>query len=521
MEMEIDSVQTSESRGRRPGEELEEANPFVARKRVKNPEKIDSVLGWQLAEELKDLEEALSLAARTERENWKQIKIVDGMGPLEIEEALSIGYRRKVEKSPEKGKAVRKWQPEAELEGALSLAVRIGMMREEVRKFLRVAVLSNLMDYDVHSLGVKSGLKDEDAVSLANNFLTMYKIVFRALHAQLLGSFDSRRFDPELSKWKRFGRFVDERRKKGPEATPFLLHKIKASAKNAKVTWWRKEYAHFPPERAGYSGVLRVARLVVGRDGPSRLEEAGEDGQPGALSHGVGSYSWPDPRVGVLKDGWLSPLNEVAVVRRLPGSDGISIMSYVDGLGVKLGEFLFVLHMAWTVALSFTEREFYVSSKFMEETLYAVPGIDFIDITVPIENLIKNLYKMYEQEERDRKMMLDQQDPKEREEMMFQQEKLGPRLDEEEMKQQNVQRRKDHKLQRKEKREAAHQIKMATRIKNERMRNEESEEDCFCTPIVMCLEESDWVQPLDDEMWQSEERPNELLDENMKLVEEK
>ena len=50
--------------------------------------------------------------------------------------------------------------------------------------------------------------------------------------------------------------------------------------------------------------------------------------------------------MGVLKDGWLSPLDEVAIVRMLPGSDGISIMSYVDGLSVKLGGFLFVLHKA-------------------------------------------------------------------------------------------------------------------------------------------------------------------------------
>ena len=96
--------------------------------------------------------------------------------------------------------------------------------------------------------------------------------------------------------------------------------------------------------------------------------------------------------MGVPRDGWLSPLDEVAIVRRLPGSDGISIMSYVDGLSVKLGEFLFMVHKAWTVALSFTERSFYVSSKFTEETLYALPSVDFIDITVPIENLIKKLY---------------------------------------------------------------------------------------------------------------------------------
>jgi hypothetical protein len=45
---------------------------------------------------------------------------------------------------------------------------------------------------------------------------------------------------------------------------------------------------------------------------------------------------------------------------------------------------------------------------------------------------------------------------------------------------------------------------MATRIGKEQRQNED-EEDCFCTPVLMCPEESDWVQPLDEEMWQSEE----------------
>uniref|UniRef100_A0ACD5UCP5 Uncharacterized protein n=1 Tax=Avena sativa TaxID=4498 RepID=A0ACD5UCP5_AVESA len=463
VEMEIDPVRTSESKGGRPAEDLEEALRFVSRKKVKIPETIESVL----AEELKDLEEELSLAARTERENRKQIKIVKGMGPLEIDEALSIGHRRKLEKPEKGGNAVHEWQPEAaELEEALSLAARSGLMTEEVSKFLRVAVLSNLTDHDVHSLAIKSGLEEEDAVSLA------------ITSSPCTGS---------------FGRFIKERKSKGPEAIPFLLFKIKASARNAKVAWWRKEYAHFPPERAGYTDVLRVARLVVGRDGSSRLEEAGEDGQPGALSHGRSRYSSSDRRVGVLRDGWLSPLDEVAIVRRLPGGDGISVMSCVNGLGVKLGEFLFVLHVAWTVALSFTERSFCVSSKFMEEKLYAVPGVNFIDITVPVENLIKKLYQMYEKEERDRKMTLDQQGPQERQEMMCQHEELGSiRKEERGKKMEDLLRkqeeRKRQKLQRKEKREMFHQMKMATRIGNEQRQNEEFEGDCF-----MCLEDCDWL----------------------------
>jgi hypothetical protein len=141
--------------------------------------------------------------------------------------------------------------------------------------------------------------------------------------------------------------------------------------------------------------------------------------------------------------------------------------------------------------LSFIERSFYVSSKFTEETLYAVPGVDFVDITLPVENLIKKLYQMYEQEERDREMMLDQQDPQERQEMMCQQEELGSRLEIEERRKEHLRMRKEHKLQRKEKREAFHLVKKATRMQNEQRQNEGYDEDC-----VRWLEESDWV-PMD------------------------
>jgi membrane protein involved in colicin uptake len=107
--------------------------------------------------------------------------------------------------------------------------------------------------------------------------------------------------------------------------------------------------------------------------------------------------------------------------------------------------------MAWTVALSFTERAFFVSSTFTGETLYAVPGVNFIDITVSVENLIEMLYQMYEQEEQDKKM-LDQQDPQESQDMFCQHEELGQVLEEEKMKKmEDMRRRKEEKLQRKEK----------------------------------------------------------------------
>ena len=104
------------------------------------------------------------------------------------------------------------------------------------------------------------------------------------------------------------------------------------------------------------------------------------------------------------------PPREVAVIKRLPNGDGISIMSYIKGLGVKLHDTLFTLHCpSATVALTFTERSFYVSSKFTEEPLYASAGLDFIDIAVPLENLIKKLYQMYEQDEQEKKAMDEKQ----------------------------------------------------------------------------------------------------------------
>jgi hypothetical protein len=74
--------------------------------------------------------------------------------------------------------------------------------------------------------------------------------------------------------------------------------------------------------------------------------------------------------------------------------------------------------------------------------------------------------------------------------MMCQQE-LGSRLENEERRKEYLRMRKEHKLQRKEKREAFHLVKKATRMQNEQRQNEGYDEDC-----VRWLEESDWV-PMD------------------------
>ena len=150
----------------------------------------------------------------------------------------------------------------------------------------------------------------------------------------------------------------------------------------------------------GYTYVSRIARLVIRPDG-FRLEQAGDGGHRAALSRHT-DMKYMGGHVlekASSRKGSYVPLREVAVIKRLPGGEGISIMSYIMGLGVKLPDILFLLNSSITVALSFTEREFYVSSKFMEEPLYARDDLDFIDITVHVENLIKKLYRLDELDE--------------------------------------------------------------------------------------------------------------------------
>ena len=132
---------------------------------------------------------------------------------------------------------------------------------------------------------------------------------------------------------------------------------------------------------------------------------------------------------------------------------------------MKLHDILFTLHCpSATVALTFTERWFYVSSKFTEEPLYASAGLDFIDIAVPLENLIKKLYQMYEQDEQEKKAMDEKQhhDDTDTEAMMQQQKELTVQVEEHERnKLEELQRRAESKKQkhrRKEMKEAANRM---------------------------------------------------------------
>lgn len=328
-----------------------------------------------------------------------------GLDAVEREKAVSLAVRSGLKAEVAVYLAVRGGLDADQVKKLLTDAVQRGLESDEAEKILYLAVRSGLNPEETLSVAIRTGLKTEEEI---------YAVLLKKLLAALYEPEE----DPELDEW------VRPTRKKNAPKFPFFLFKMKASAKKAQVSWWRKKYDIFPPERPGYNYAGRVLRLVIGPDG-FNLEGPGDGGQPGALSFhtDVRYMGWPRPKEGIFMEGSSVPLREVAVIKRLPAGDGITIMSYVKGLGVKLGDILFVLD-CWsvTVALSFTEKSFHVSDKFTEEPLYAREGLDFIDITVPVENLIRKLYMMYELEEQDKRKMQEKQNHLASGELMCQQE---------------------------------------------------------------------------------------------------
>ncbi|XP_044970537.1 uncharacterized protein LOC123430763 [Hordeum vulgare subsp. vulgare] len=439
--------------------------------------------------------------------------------PEEGKKALSFAYRSGLD-AVERGKAVSLamvgW-----LKIKADVAVRSGLEAEQVKKLVDNAVQCGLEAEEAQKilhLAVRSGLDAEETLSAAiRTGLKTEEEIHTCLLQQLLASFDKRnRNDTELDQWIR----PRDRSRNAPKF-PFFLFKMKASAEKARVSWRMKKYDMFPPERPGYTCALRVARLVIGPDG-FRLEQAGQPGgQPGALSYHIDtSYKrWLRPKEGIFKEGSCPPLREVAVIQRMPRGEGISIMSHVEGLGVKLGDILFLFH-GWsvTVALTFTEREFHVSSKFKEEPLYTSAHLDFIDITVPVENLIKKLYQMYKLEEQDKRKMQEKQDNQETAKLVCQVE--DQKREKLEVRQRTRADRKKYDGLRMEMKSVVRQMKQGASAQGKQGQLEEYEDTCYFTTMRLLFgePEPDSIAPSDEELCQSEDKCKESLEGSMKLI---
>lgn len=394
---------------------------------------------------------------------------------------------------------------------ALSLAIRSGTKAGmEVEQILSLATehVNNNADLACHVL-VQSGIPADAVLSAAmKTGLKAREEVYATLLEQLLASFANPLEDTQLMEWGRPPKpqYSITEKRSGPRRDPkhpFFLINMKASAKTAQISWSMKKYPRYPRDRAWHNP-LRVARLGTGAEG-FRVEQAGQGGQPGAVSSfiDVTYIGWPRPKEGIFEEGSSVPLREVAVIKRLPGGDGISVMSYVHGLGVKLDDILFVLHVpSAAVPLRFTEQSFYVSSNFKEEIpLYAPDDLDFIDINVPVKNLIKKLYRLYLQEEQEKNIEREKHDHQGSEEVMCQQEEefMLQRHENEEEKLERLRRRREeskkHRDLRKEMKEAVHQMKGTARTSEEEEQYEE-EYDPMLLPFLF-QEECGLVKPLE------------------------
>ncbi|KAF6991153.1 hypothetical protein CFC21_008269 [Triticum aestivum] len=394
---------------------------------------------------------------------------------------------------------------------ALSHAVRSGTEAGmEVEQILSLAAnhVNDNADLACHALA-QSGIPADAVLSAAmKTGLKAREEVYATLLEQLLASFAEPSEDTQLREWgwppKPQYSFTEKR--SGPRVDPkqpFFLISMKASAETARISWSMKKYPRYPRDRAWHNP-LRVARLGTGAEG-FRVEQAGQGGQPGALSSFIDvTYSgWPRPKEGIFEEGSSVPLREVAVIKRLPGGDGISVMSYVHGLGVKLDDILLVLHVpSAAVPLRFTEQSFYVSENFEEIPMYAPTGLDFIDINAPVKNLIKKLYQLYLQEEQEKNSKPEKQGHRGSEELVYRQEEefMLQRHETEEEKLERLRGRREeskkHRDLRKEMKEAVHRIKDAARTSEEE--EHQKEYDPMLLPFLFQEECGGLVKPLEE-----------------------
>uniref|UniRef100_A0A0E0L5H3 DUF6598 domain-containing protein n=1 Tax=Oryza punctata TaxID=4537 RepID=A0A0E0L5H3_ORYPU len=239
--------------------------------------------------------------------------------------------------------------------------------------------------------------------------------------------------DPELWEWQYARPICGKERDAAPPRNCHRLFRIKLSAKRGQALWSHKETRRFCAEREG-GFPLRLARLSADR---SRLELEDDGGHVGALS----CFRLSSSQSGLPRKGEMATLaadsaqvRVVAVIKRFPcaGGDCLAITTnmWIARLGVRLHDKLFVLPPdGSTVTITFSERWFRIPSKWTEEKLYARVGHEFINITAALEDLARNLYQMYEQEEQENMILHEKQEQERRK-----QEELNREREELEMK---------------------------------------------------------------------------------------
>ncbi|KAF7096931.1 hypothetical protein CFC21_098812 [Triticum aestivum] len=356
---------------------------------------------------------------------------------------------------------------------AISLAVRSGTkagMEMEVEQILSFATnyVNNNADLACHVLVQNRIPADAVLEAAMKTWLMAREKVYATLLEQLLTSFANPLEDTQLREWecppkpqysvteKRGGRRQDPK-------CPFFLINVKVSTKTAQISWSMKKHPRFPRERAMHDA-LRVARLGTGTQG-FHVEQAGEGGQPGALSYFMdATYSgWPRPKEGIFEEGSSVPLRDVAVIKRLPGGEGISVMSYVHGLGVKLDDILFVLH---------------------------VPAV------------CRNAPEIYRAEEQDKNIEREKHDHQGSEELVCSPEEfMLQRHEQEGEKLERLRRRREdskkHRDLRKEMKEAVHRMNGIARTSEEEEEQHEEEYDPMLPPYLF-QEECGLVKPLEE-----------------------
>ncbi|KAL6605770.1 hypothetical protein ACP70R_041423 [Stipagrostis hirtigluma subsp. patula] len=242
---------------------------------------------------------------------------------------------------------------------------------------------------------------------------------------------------------------------------PCVQYTMRLSAKKAQVSWSHRTSRRFFPERRGDTFPIPLCRVAADSDG--RVEQVvdrsgapGEPDRPGVIS---GIHDWAYDALelsrerGVIhREGLQAPWTEVAVIRGMPGGRGITVTSDVENLVLRLHGILFLLRRpSATVDLCFSEHWFRLPAGWTEERLYEEDGFHIIDIAAPVENLMRKLREMHDQEEKEiERQRLETGE--EREKRLLEEEVMREREEEEKRK---IRERKEEERRIRDKKEPA------------------------------------------------------------------